>query len=208
MKEVDAKEADDLVWTAANRMIGGMMSFDHGARAIIVMGVSASGKSVVGMRLARTIGACFVEGDDLHPPENIAKMVGGSPLSDDDRWPWLDKVHGKIIGCLEAERSVVVSCSALRRSYRDRLRKGLACRLQFVFLDGPRELLEKRIARRSTHFMPASLLASQLATLERPLDENDVIVVSIDQSVDAIVEDAMKGLERHGKANPAERPSH
>jgi len=173
-----------------------MMSFNHEARAIIVMGVSASGKSVVGKRLACAIGACFVEGDDLHPPENIAKMISGSPLTDDDRWPWLDKVHGKIGRCLEAEGSVVVSCSALRRSYRDRLREGMTCRLQFVFLDGTRELLEKRIAHRATHFMPASLLASQLATLERPVDEKDVIVVSIDESIDTIVEDAIKELER------------
>jgi gluconokinase len=186
-----------------------MMSFNHGTRAIIVMGVSASGKSVVGKRLACAIDACFVEGDDLHPPENIAKMISGSPLTDDDRWPWLDKVHGKIISCLEAERCVLVSCSALRRSYRDRLRAGLPCRLQFVFLDGPREILEKRIAHRATHFMPASLLASQLATLERPMGENDVIVVSIDQSIDAIVEDAFKGLGRHGgeNVNLAGRPS-
>lgn len=164
------------------------------ARAVIVMGVSASGKSTVGERLAGEIGARFIEGDELHSPQNRAKMSSGIPLSDDDRWNWLEDIHDRIIADLAAGHSVVVSCSALRRTYRDRLRQDLDGRLRFVFLEGSREILEERIARRAAHFMPAALLASQLATLESPVDEDDVIVVSIKQDIDAIVAAAVREL--------------
>ena len=137
---------------------------------MVVMGVSGCGKSSVGEEIARLTSAQFVDGDDLHPEANKAKMGAGIPLDDNDRWPWLDRVGEVLAG----PEGTIVACSALKRVYRDRIRAA-APGTVFVHLDGSRELLLERISARVNHFMPASLLDSQLAILE-PLgsDENGV----------------------------------
>ena len=128
------------------------------------MGVSGSGKTTVGVLLAKKIGATFIEGDDLHSEANVAKMAAGKALDDADRRPWLEKIAAELVR--GRERSLVVACSALKKSYREIIREADPT-VRFVFLEGPRELLGARLAARSSgHFMPASLLQSQLETLE------------------------------------------
>jgi len=140
--------------------------------AIIAMGVSGSGKSTLGALLASKLDCPFLEGDDFHDARAVAKMGAGQPLDDDDRWPWLDRLGSAVRESLASGGSVVAACSALRRSYRERLRAAIAAPTRFVLLDADRDELLRRLAQRSGHYMPASLLASQLATLERPgLDE-------------------------------------
>ena len=131
----------------------------------VVMGVSGSGKTTVGRLIAARLGWVFVEGDDLHPEANRRKMATGTPLSDEDRWPWLERIAARMRRCDREGRSMVVACSALRRSYRERLR-GCGADVQFLHLIGAPELLRDRLERREGHFMPAGLLDSQLATLE------------------------------------------
>lgn len=164
--------------------------------AIIVMGVSGCGKSSVGAALAQRLDLPFIEGDVLHPKANVDKMARGEPLNDDDRWPWLTEIGARMAEALEKNEGIVVSCSSLKAIYRDHLRKATDNRLTFVYLDGSRELLTGRMGARTGHFMPLSLLDSQLATLEVPTGEPGVITVSIDQSVDGIVEDALAGLQK------------
>lgn len=169
----------------------------NGARAgqaIIVMGVSGCGKSSVGALLASKLGQPFIEGDVLHPDSNVKKMAEGTPLTDDDRWPWLDVIGNEISSALSKGEGIIISCSALKKIYRDHLRKAAGGKLAFVFLEGTPELLAKRMGARTGHFMPTSLLASQLATLEVPTGEPGVVTVSIDQGLEGIVEDAMRGL--------------
>lgn len=151
------------------------------SRPVVVMGVSGSGKSTVGAALADALGVRFVDGDSLHPAANVAKMAAGIPLDDSDRVPWLDAVAAVL-----AAGPVVVACSALRRVYRDRLRAA-APALELVFLDGSRELLASRMARRPGHFMPTTLLESQLATLERPGADEHPLTADIAVSVPDIV---------------------
>jgi carbohydrate kinase (thermoresistant glucokinase family) len=127
---------------------------------VVVMGVSGAGKSAIGARLAVALGVPFVDGDDLHPAANVAKMAAGIPLDDDDRWPWLD-----LVGASLAQGPRVVACSALKRAYRDRLR-ATAPDTVFVEIDVDRATLLARVQERPGHFMPASLLDSQLTTLE------------------------------------------
>jgi gluconokinase len=145
------------------------------------MGVSGSGKTTVGAALAATLGLRFVDADDLHPTANVGKMQAGIPLTDDDRWPWLDAV-----GAVLADGDVVVACSALRRIYRDRLRTA-APGLALVYLHGSRELLAERMGHRPGHFMPASLLDSQLDTLEPPTDDEHPVSLDVAHPVDALV---------------------
>jgi gluconokinase len=139
---------------------------------IIVMGVSGCGKTTFGVSLADRLRIPFIEGDTLHSARNIEKMSAGTPLTDDDRWPWLDAVGHELASLGNA----VASCSALKRAYRDRLR-GAAGGVYFVCLALPRTELERRMAQREGHFMPASLLDSQLATLELPTAEGDALIV-------------------------------
>ena len=156
------------------------------APLLVVMGVSGSGKSVVGAALAQRLRVVFVDADDLHPEANIAKMSAGHPLDDDDRRPWLDIV-GEWLAAHD-ESGGVVACSALKRSYRDQLRRH-APYVGFVHLDGSREVIARRQASRPGHFMPASLLASQFATLERLAPDEAGEVIDVDQGVDAIVQE-------------------
>lgn len=154
---------------------------------VVLMGVCGSGKTEIGRRLAARLGCDFLDGDDFHPPENVAKMRAGTPLVDADRWPWLDSLAAEIGARLAAGRGAVVACSALARRYRDRL--GLARPgVVLVHLDGSRDLLAARLSSRQGHFMPPGLLDSQLATLERPAADERAIVVDVADPPDAITE--------------------
>lgn len=156
------------------------------------MGVSGSGKSTVGAAIAERLGLPFVDGDDLHPVANVAKMAAGIPLEDADRWPWLDAVGERL-----ATSPVVVACSALRRVYRDRLRAA-APSARFVLLDGTPQLLAARMTARTVtdpeHFMPPALLTSQLATLERPGADEHVLVYDIAATPAEIADAAARDL--------------
>ncbi|WP_344305301.1 gluconokinase [Nocardioides bigeumensis] len=154
---------------------------------VVVMGVSGSGKSTVTAALAQRLRVPFADGDDLHPEANIAKMSRGEALDDGDRFPWLEAV-GRWLA--DHEHGGVIACSALRRTYRDQLRRHVADVL-FVHLDGSPEIFQRRQAGRSGHFMPPSLLASQLATLEPLEPDEHGLVIDVDQSVDAIVDQFM-----------------
>ncbi len=152
---------------------------------IVVMGVSGSGKSTVGAALAQRLRVPFADADDFHPRANIAKMTAGHALDDDDRGPWLTAIGEWLVE--HEESGGVMSCSALKRRYRDQLRSH-ASGVEFVHLDGTEEVIARRQASRPGHFMPASLLASQFATLE-PLDADELgVVIDVDQSIDAIVD--------------------
>ncbi|MDU0361070.1 gluconokinase [Rhizobium sp. 25PS6] len=166
--------------------------------AIIVMGVSGCGKSSVGEKLAEALHLAFVEGDALHPAANVEKMSKGIALTDDDRMPWLDRIGDDMKASLEKCEGIIVSCSALKRLYRDRLRAAAGGNLFFVYLEGSRALLVKRMGERKGHFMPVSLLDSQLATLEVPTGEQGVVTVDIDDTVDGIAATALKGLAALG----------
>lgn len=155
--------------------------------AIVVMGVSGSGKTTVGQALAKRLGVRFRDADEFHPSANVAKMSAGIPLEDIDRWPWLDAI-GAAIRQTDAGRPIVVSSSALKRTYRDRIVKAAERPVDFIYLHGPREILQQRMATRTGHFMPVSLLDSQLATLEPPSSDERAIPVSIELPVDEIVE--------------------
>ena len=158
-------------------------------RRVVIMGVSGCGKSSVGAGLAARLGLNYRDGDDLHPPENVAKMRAGMPLTDGDRWPWLDRV-GQV---LLAEAPVIVGCSALKRAYRDRIRTAAGGPVTFVHLAGSQEVIAARMALRQGHYMPLSLLDSQFAALEPPAAA-EAITVSIDQPLEAIVADILRQL--------------
>ena len=158
--------------------------------AVVVMGVSGCGKSTVGAALARALHVEFVEGDAFHPPENVARMAAGVALTDADRSGWLAALAAHIAQA--APRGVVVSCSALKRAYRDVLRAPAP--VQFVWLDLPRTELETRLADRTGHYMPPSLLASQLATLEPPQPDENVIRLDATRPVEAIVQETLARL--------------
>lgn len=156
--------------------------------AIVVMGVSGSGKTSVGLAASALTGVTFLDADDLHPGENIAKMAAGTALTDDDRAPWLDAVGT----ALRMENPCIMACSALRRSYRDRLREH-APHTEFVLLEVPRAELEGRVAGRAAHFMPVGLLDSQLATLEHPDPDEGVVVLDATRPIDELAA-AVAGL--------------
>ena len=153
-------------------------------RLFVVMGVAGCGKSSVGAAVADRLGASYLDGDDFHPAANIEKMSRGDPLTDDDRWPWLE-----IVGKEAARRTgmVLTGCSALRRAYRDCLAAAAKEPIGFIFLDGTRELIAERMAKRKGHFMPLSLLDSQFAALERPASEEPALTVNISGSEAAVV---------------------
>jgi gluconokinase len=150
---------------------------------VVVMGASGCGKSSVGTLLAAYMGCSFVEGDGFHSRENVQKMSGGIALGDDDRWPWLDALGRE----LATGEDRVLSCSALKIAYRDRLRTAAGRPITFIFLQGARTILSTRLGERKDHYMPASLLDSQLAALELPMQESDVVTIEIGQPIERIV---------------------
>ena len=162
---------------------------------VVVMGVSGTGKTSVGEELAEELGCEFIEGDSLHPRRNIEKMERGIPLTDEDRWPWLQAI-AELVAVRDLEgTSTVVTCSALKRKYRDILRD--AAPTFFVHLDAPFEVLEARMQQRTKHFMPASLLRSQVDTLE-PLDDDEAgEVVDVSPALDVVVEEAVNAVRTH-----------
>ena len=157
---------------------------------IVVMGVTSSGKSTIATGLAERLGVAFVEGDALHPPANVEKMAHGTPLTDDDRWPWLRAVGGAMEAQRRAGRGVVVSCSALKHSYRDCIRTMVHGAVRFILLDGSRDLIAQRMAGRKGHFMPLALLDSQFATLERPNAGEDAVILDIAMPVAMLIDQA------------------
>jgi gluconokinase len=163
---------------------------------VVVMGVSGSGKTTIGTRLATRLGWAFVEGDDWHPPQNVAKMSAGIPLTDEDRIPWLDRINAELRAREARGENVVVTCSALKQSYRDRLTRGLA-RWELVFLHGSFELLSQRMAERKHRFMPASLLRSQFDALEPP---SKAIAVDVAEPLERSVERISTALARPRQA--------
>jgi gluconokinase len=169
--------------------------------ALVVMGVSGSGKSTVGKELADRLHWPYADGDAFHSPENVAKMAAGVPLTDADRWPWLHTIEQWIAERLRAGSSCVIACSALRMSYRDVLREAAetiqAATVRFVFLDVDRELLVHRLIARHGHFMHADMLASQLATLEPPTaaERSITIHIAADTEPRLVVDKIIKALE-------------
>lgn len=148
-------------------------------KCIIVMGVSGCGKSTIAKAIQQQTGAIFLEGDDFHSPENIAKMHSGHPLNDQDRAGWLKAIHEKVTTLTESSKDVIVSCSALKKSYRDILRRGVD-NILFVYLKGSFALIHSWMVARKHHFMPAKLLKSQFDTLEEPTPaETDTITIHI-----------------------------
>ena len=161
--------------------------------ALIVMGVSGSGKSTIAASLAERLNWTFADGDRFHPASNVAKMSAGQPLTDQDRWPWLQAIADEIDRVCEAGNHVVIACSALRRAYRNVLVHGRSD-IRIVFLKGTQPLIAERLARRKGHFMPPGLLDSQFRTLEPPTAEESPVTVSIDASVDTIIDDIVSQL--------------
>ncbi len=154
----------------------------------VMMGVCGSGKSLIGAQLARELGVEFVEGDDLHPPENVERMAAGIPLTDDDRRGWLLAIAARLRDARRAGVGLVVSCSALKRKYRDLLRSAGDTDVRFVHLAGSRAVIAERMANRHGHFMPASLLDSQLSILEEPAPDERAWVCDIVDAPHAIVD--------------------
>lgn len=161
------------------------------APLVVVMGVSGSGKSTIGLLVADALGVPFIDGDSLHPIANVTKMAAGNPLTDEDRWPWLALVGEALADATQT--GLVVACSALKRAYRDAI-LAEAPAVVFLHLSGSREVLSARLEGRSGHFMPISLLDSQLATLEEPGDDEPRVVVNVGAPVEAVVAAAVEGI--------------
>jgi gluconokinase len=163
--------------------------------ALVVMGVSGSGKSTIGETLAGRLGWRFADGDRFHPASNVAKMSAGQPLTDDDRRPWLQAIADEIDRVCKAGQRLVVACSALKRAYREILLHGRND-VGIVFLDGTEALIANRLNQRKGHFMPPGLLASQFQTLEPPGPNERPITVSIDGTVEAIVDAIIRQMKQ------------
>lgn len=163
------------------------------APQVVVMGVSGCGKTTVGRLLAQALQVPYVEGDALHPPDNVARMAAGIPLTDDDRHGWLQAVGMQLAQAQAQGQGVVVSCSALKRAYRDQLRAS-APGLRLVFLHGDPALIAARLAGRQGHYMPASLLQSQLDTLEPPTPDERPITLAIELPPEALAAEAARRL--------------
>ncbi|ALX92862.1 gluconate kinase [Serratia fonticola] len=165
-------------------------------KSIILMGVSGSGKSTIGAAVAREIKAKFIDGDDLHPRANIQKMASGQPLNDEDRAPWLQRLNDAAYSLNHKNESGIIVCSALKRRYRDLLRKDND-NMVFIYLKGSFETILARLQARSGHFMPTELLKSQFEALEEPgVDEKDVICVDIDTDVEGVVGHCVAALKQ------------
>ena len=164
------------------------------ARLIVVMGVAGCGKSTVGTALAERLGKPFLDADDFHPASNVAKMSQGIPLTDDDRWPWLDSLAKALHSEAERVGMAIGGCSALRRAYRQRLIDTAGEPITFVFLKGSRDIIAERMAARSGHFMPTALLDSQFATLEPPEEDENALVCDIGASVSDLTQAVLDQL--------------
>ena len=178
---------------------------------LVVMGVSGAGKTTVGKLLAERLGWAFEEGDSLHPLANVRKMEAGIPLTDDDRWPWLARVADWVDGQLDSGKDGVITCSALKRSYRTLInRRGSG--VEFVYLAVSKSELEERVTNRPEHFMPASLLDSQLAVLEVPVDPEPAIREQADADAILVVDRVLRDLSLTSRAlplppNPPKKPA-
>lgn len=159
-----------------------------GPRLVVLMGVSGCGKTSVGEALADRLGVPFLDGDDFHPAENVTMMSQGIPLTDENRWPWLDRVARALVGQAERTGIAVAACSALRRIYRERLMTEAGEPIQFVLLDGPRDIIAQRMAARRGHYMPPGLLDSQIDTLEPPEPDERALVLDIGPPVESLAE--------------------
>lgn len=155
---------------------------------LVLMGVAGCGKSSVGAALSAAMGLPYRDGDDLHPAANVEKMSRGEPLTDADRWPWLEQVAAALTG------PGIIGCSALKRAYRDVIRQGAGGPVTFVHLSGSRAVIERRMQARTGHFMPPSLLDSQFAALEPPGPEESAVTVDIDQPLNAVVAEIIEKL--------------
>jgi len=160
----------------------------------VVMGVAGSGKSTIGRALADQVGAEFLEGDKFHPAANIAKMSRGEPLTDDDRWPWLEAIAAWIETHRHAGTTGVVTCSALKRGYRDVVTANQAADVRLVYLKGDFALIEARLKARKGHFMPPELLKSQFDALEEPATDENAITVTVEETPDEIADDVVSVL--------------
>jgi carbohydrate kinase (thermoresistant glucokinase family) len=163
--------------------------------AVVVMGVAGSGKTTVGAMIAGRLGVEFIEGDQLHPAANVEKMAAGTPLTDDDRWPWLAAIGMEIGRRARAGKGVVAGCSALRRAYRDLLREKSGADPIFVYLSGSRELIGERMKLRTGHFFPPSLLESQFGTLEPPEVDERHIVADLRLPLDEMIGRVVREIE-------------
>jgi gluconokinase len=161
---------------------------------VVVMGVSGSGKTTLGKGIAERLHWRFQEGDELHPRANVEKMSRGEPLTDEDRWPWLDAIGRWLDERAEAGENAVLTCSALRRTYRDRIREGRPG-VRFCHVMAPAETLRDRLESRRGHYMPASLLPSQLATLEPLADDEPGVVVSAEGDPAHVLDAALRALD-------------
>jgi carbohydrate kinase (thermoresistant glucokinase family) len=172
------------------------MAFDT---ILVVMGVSGSGKTTVAEKLAAALGVEFLEGDKFHPPSNVEKMKSGTPLTDEDRWPWLRAIAAKIDEWRAEGKGGVITCSALKRTYRDIL-IGNRPQVRVVYLKGSHDLIHQRMAARRGHFMPVGLLDSQFATLQEPGPDERPIVTDIVGTPAEIVADIIRQLGVHPRA--------
>jgi gluconokinase len=169
-----------------------MTERDTEYRRIVLMGVAGCGKSTVGARLAPRVGGVYVDGDDLHPPANLAKLSAGIPLDDEDRQPWLIDIAKTLHA---ASGPMLIGCSALKRRYRDLIRQTAGGDVLFLHLTGRREVIAEHMGRRTGHFMPLSLLDSQFAALE-PLQSDEIgFVVDVEQPMEAVVAEALRKLK-------------
>jgi gluconokinase len=163
---------------------------------VIIFGVSGAGKTTVGKLLARELGWRFIEADDFHPAANIEKMRSGHPLTDKDRWPWLEQLRQQIERSFSAGENAVLACSALKRAYRDRLR--VSDEVKFVFLSGDCALVAKQLRSRHGHFMNADLLKSQFDDLEKPEPDENVLTIELGRTPEEIVESIKAKLNSAG----------
>ena len=164
-------------------------------RIYVVMGVSGSGKSAVAAAAARQLSAGFLDGDFLHPRSNILKMAAGEALNDDDRAPWLAALNDAIFAMQRTNPVSLLVCSALKKSYRDRLREGNR-NLHFLYLKGDKTVIEERLKQRKGHFFKPQMLVTQFAALEQPgADENDVMAIDINQPLDAVIADTVRHIQ-------------